>query len=332
MKRLVFAGCSFTHSGDSWAYCGRPWNNIEMHKLQEPERSKFKSQIQKDKNCYTRVEWFGPTTSYDQLENQQKKFSQKYNTSPSLLDPENFWKDSQQLPIDQYEINVFGRGSNSNTDTARAVMHFIENYEHNIDTVVFQITGFARRELYTSDPDIYGVKEGPYRYEFNVTQYDDAHFIKHWGAIDYNEVIKEDPPADYFRRTAAHFYSKIFEPEEYHIRAIESLQSLTTFCEAHNIKLGFFHGWDNYPHSEWDYDDRRRNIDERCYPSEYFKKKYDRYVKPNLLSEESIISFAELNLDKKFVYDIMDNGEHGGHPCPLAHKLYWNKVVYPFVK
>jgi len=318
MKRLVFAGCSFTHSGDSWAYSSRPliFDTDEL--------------IPANYNLHVRREYMASNFSLNIVQSQHRKYLHKYGTELELLNPETFWNDSHPLPWDEYEINIFGMGSNSNTNTARAVMHFIENYSHTIDTVVFQISGFARRELYTSDKMVINNAKilGT---EHNVSSFDDVTFIKHWGAIDYNEVTKEDNP-DYFRKSAALFYSKIFEPEEYHIRAIESLQSLTNFCIANNIKFGYFHGWDNYPKSEWDYDDQKRDNDTRNFPSKYFEKKYNKYVKPYLLSNDSIISYAESNLPQTLVYDIMSNGEHGGHPCPVAHKLFWNNIVYPFVK
>ena len=293
MNRLVFAGCSFTHSGDSWAYQPQPKNTPHVEVIEEPSGH-----------------WG------NHLLREQSEWVEKLYGIKNAFDPEKFWTNSHKLPKEHYEINIFGRGSNSNTDTARCIMHFIENYKHNIDTVVMQLTGFARRELFTSNVEAIEHAVTFSNYIFNVTNYDDANFIKHWGAIDYNEVLNEEPPADSLRKASARFYSAV-ESEEYHIRAIEQLQSLTNFCKANNIKLGYFHGWNNKPENT----------------TEYFNKKYDKYVKPYLLSQDSIISYAQKHLEEKFVYDIMThNGEHGGHPCPLAHQLYWNDIVYPFVK
>ena len=36
MNRLVFAGCSFTHSGDSWAYQPQPNNTPRVEVIDEP--------------------------------------------------------------------------------------------------------------------------------------------------------------------------------------------------------------------------------------------------------------------------------------------------------
>lgn len=293
MRRLVFAGCSFTHSGESWAYQGQPKARPRVEEMNK-EPGAWANHILREQS--------------DLLE---KKYGIK-----DAFDPLTFWPSSHKLPEKNYEVNIFGRGSNSNTDTARCIMHFIENYEHNIDTVVMQLSGFARRELFTSSAEAMEHANTFSGYDLNVTTYDDANFIKHWGAIDYNEVLQEDPAPDSVRKASAYFYSAINEPEEYHIRAIEQLQSLTNFCKANNIKLGYFHGWDNKPKNA----------------TEYFNKKYDKYVKPYLLSHDSIISYAQKHLDEKFVYDIMaHNSEHGGHPCPLAHQRYWNEIVYPFV-
>lgn len=293
MRRMVFAGCSFTHSGDSWAYQGQP--NVRP-KVEET------NSIPGD---------WGKHLVQEQGDN----YAKKYGVDKSIFEPATFWANSHNLPEEQYEINIFGRGSNSNTDTARCIMHFIENYEHNIDTVVMQLSGFARRELFTSSPEAIEHANTFSGYDMNVTTYDDANFIKHWGAVNYNDVLQENPPPDSVRKASAYFYSVINEPEEYHIRAIEQLQSLTNFCKVNNITLGYFHGWDNKPENT----------------TEYFNKKYNKYVKPYLLSQDSIISYAQKHLEEKFVYDLQRNGDHGGHPCPLAHQKYWNDIVYPFV-
>lgn len=291
MNRSVFAGCSFTHSGDSWAYQPQPKN---------------KPWVEEIVDC---SETWG-----NHLLREQSKWIEKVYGIKNAFDPATFWSNSHSLPEEQYEINIFGRGANGNTDTARCVMHFIENYEHDIDTVVMQLSGFARRELYTANADAIEHANTFSGYDRNVTTYDDANFIKH-GCLDLN-TIKDEETRDPLRTASARFYS-VVEAEEYHIRAIEQLQSLTNFCKVHNIKLGYFHGWDNKPENT----------------TEYFNKKYNKYVEPYLLSQDSIISYAQKHLEEKFVYDIMiHNGEHGGHPCPLAHQLYWNDIVYPFVK
>lgn len=308
MRRMVFAGCSFTHSGESWAYNPQP-NNIP------------------------RVEYINPSDGgvwgKHLLLEQGDNYAKKYGVDKSIFEPENFWKNSKELSKDHYEINIFGRGSNSNTDTARCIMHFIENYEHDIDTVVMQLSGFSRRELFTSRQEVID-RSIVDNYAHNFTQYDDATFIKHWGAIDYNKVLQEEDPCP-FRKASAYFYSAINEPEEYHIRAIEQLQSLTNFCKVNNIKLGFFHGWDNKPRQANMMDYNSNYLNHAGIGTEYFKKKYDKYVRPHLISNDSIISYAQKHLDEKFVFDLQNSGEHGGHPCPLAHQKYWNDIVYPFV-
>ena len=292
MKNLIFAGCSFTHSGDSWAYQPQPYNTPRVEEIEEPSGH------------------WGDFLLLEQGDN----YAKTCGVDKRIFEPSNFWKNSHQLPEEQYEINIFGRGSNSNTDTARCIMNFIENYNHDIDTVVMQLSGFARRELFTSSQEAIDHANTFFGSNYNVTKYDDANFIKHWGAIDYNEVLNEEPPADSLRKASAYFYSAV-EAEEYHIRAIEQLQNLTNFCKVHNIKLAYFHGWDNKPKNT----------------SEYFNKKYNKYVRPYLLSQDSIISYAQKHLEEKFVYDLQTTGEFGGHPCPLAHQKYWNDIVYPFV-
>ena len=309
MRRMVFAGCSFTHSGESWAYNPQPDNIPRVENINPDDH--------------------GGVWGKHLLLEQGDNYAKKYGVDKNIFEPENFWKNSKELSKYHYEINIFGRGSNSNTDTARCIMHFIENYEHDIDTVVMQLSGFSRRELFTSRQEVID-KCKIDDYEHNFTQYDDATFIKHWGAIDYNKVLQEDDPCA-FRKASAYFYSAINEPEEYHIRAIEQLQSLTNFCKVNNIKLGFFHGWDNKPVQDHMMDYNADFSNHTGIGTEYFEKKYDKYVRPHLISNDSIISYAQKHLEEKFVFDLQRSGDHGGHPCPLAHQKYWNDIVYPFV-
>ena len=312
MHRLLFAGCSFTHSGDSWAYQGQP--NVRP-KVEET------NSIPGD---------WGKHLVQEQGDN----YAKKYGVDKSIFEPATFWANSHNLPEEQYEINIFGRGSNSNTDTARCIMHFIENYEHNIDTVVMQLSGFARRELFTSSPEAIEHANTFSGYDMNVTTYDDANFIKHWGAVNYKDVLQENPPPDSVRKASAYFYSVINEPEEYHIRAIEQLQNLTNFCKVNNIKLAYFNGWQNYPAPMSLVD---HNVDHTglTVGTEYFNKKYDKYVRPYLLEADNLIQYADDNLERKFVFDLhrTESGdiEHGSHPSPMSHQLFWNDIVYPFV-
>jgi hypothetical protein len=108
------------------------------------------------------------------------------------------------------------------------------------------------------------------------------------------------------------YFEKITEyaNEEYMVHSIEALQNLTTFSKAHNITLKYFHGWDNF-----DYDNR----------SEYIKKKYNTYVLPNLLTETTIIDYAKHILHPNDVFQYNDL-----HPSTLAHRMFWNDIVYPF--
>ena len=40
-------------------------------------------------------------------------------------------------------------------------------------------------------------------------------------------------------------------------------------------------------------------------------------------------------MERKFVFDLhrTESGdiEHGSHPSPMSHQLFWNDIVYPFV-
>ena len=312
MHRLLFAGCSFTHNGDSWAHQGQ-------------------------EQLATLTEQHGddPTMWTNQIINRQNiLFNEKYKTPFTLMSYSPFFRKAKKLPKEDYEINILGKSANSNTDTARSVMHFVENYEHDIDMLVFQISGFARRELFCSNPEVLNGDFLWNDYKFHVNTYDDANFVKHWGAIDYNKVLLEDPAPDYFRKASAYFYSVVNEPEEYHIRAIEQLQNLTNFCKVNNIKLAYFHGWQNYPAPMSLVD---HNVDHTglTVGTEYFNKKYDKYVRPYLLEADNLIQYADDNMERKFVFDLhrTESGdiEHGSHPSPMSHQLFWNDIVYPFV-
>jgi len=221
-----------------------------------------------------------------------------------------FYQDVNQLSSDQYRANVIAESSGSNSMIVRRLIHFIENYPHDIDTIIFQITGFDRRELLISDHDIINQTYTDCNDGTGV-QVDDLIYLKQdTPSCVFSNVVKEDPPADYVRKTAAYFYSKVHEPWEYRVRNIEALQMLTIFCLAHSIRLAYFHGWNNYP----------------IETSSYFDKKYQRYVKPYLLPQECLWDYVKtaIPLDKV-------RGPDGGHPSAIAHKAYWNDVVYPFI-
>ena len=108
----------------------------------------------------------------------------------------------------------------------------------------------------------------------------------------------------YFEKTTEH------NNTDYSVFSIEALQNLTTFAKAHNIIIKYFHGWDNF-----DYESRL----------DYIKKKYDRYVLPNLLTDTTIIDYAKHVLHPNDVFQFNDL-----HPSTLAHKIFWNDIVYPF--
>lgn len=96
------------------------------------------------------------------------------------------------------------------------------------------------------------------------------------------------------------------------IYSIESLQQLTLFAKANNITLKFFHGWDNF--------DKNNAF-------EYVIKKYKKYVEPNLLTDTNIIDYATNFCAPQDVFQHNDL-----HPSSLSHKLFWNNVIYPFLK
>lgn len=217
---------------------------------------------------------------------------------------------ANSLSPEKYTSNIIAESSGSNVLIVRKLIHFIEHYDHNIDTIIFQITGFDRRELLISDQTIIEQTHTDCN-DGEGVRIDDLTYLKQdTPSCNYAVVKDENPAPNYVRKLAAYFYSTVHEPWEYRVRNIEALQMLTIFCLAHSIRIAYFHGWNNYP----------------IETSSYFDKKYQRYVKPYLLSESCLLDYANNTLNKNKVL-----GPDGGHPSISAHKKYWNDVVYPFI-
>ena len=217
---------------------------------------------------------------------------------------------ASKLSDEIYSSTVIAESSGSNTLIVRRLIHFIENCTCDVDTIIFQITGFERRELLISDQQVIKQTYTDCNGGKGV-QIGDLSYIKQDGtSYLYSKVIKENPAPDYVRKTSAYFYSKIHEPEDYRVKNIDALQMLTMFCSANSIRLAYFHGWDNYPIG----------------PSRYFNQKYEKYVKPYLLPVSNLLQYAASTLPKNKIF-----APDGSHPSIFAHKKYWNDVVYPFI-
>ena len=276
MIRLAFSGCSFTHAPDSWAHVSNPWVHLEGNK----------EEIEKRTNSYTHVEFSGNVfQSLEHVKQQYKQRCHAYGIGKTAnFHPDIIFNDAKLLDPSQYEINILASGANSNADNVRRMIYFIENSADKIDAIIFQITSVNRmtsllepNEKYKATPD------EQYQWSF----YDDIVFEKQ-----------------------IHFHERYTQHCAMEVESVESLQYLTMFAKANNIKLKFFHGWDNYD-----------------YPGSmaYVWKKYDMYVRPNLLTEDDIPNYASKFLKPRDVFQYQDS-----HPSTLSHILWWNDVIHPF--
>jgi len=312
MRHLVFGGCSFTHSGDSWAYCARP---LAYEPIYDSDGS---------------LDHFGlnacglgdpakcpnPRTTQDPLRMQRKWHTQYHGVDDPEYDSLAFIQKCKMLNVDQYRICFAGEGSASNSLSARAVINYLENHS-DVDTVVYQITGFARREVLTlnqHDLDI-TIRE---RSEYDIYRLGEITYIKQSGDINVQMVEREESK-DKLRIYSAYYADYCADINEYYIRALDQLQILSQYCKLNNIKLGYFHGWDNLP-TDW---------------LNYCQAKYDRYVKPYLITNENIIDYYTKKYPDKTPYDFDEMANEvsiGSHPHAFAHREFWNDLVYPFVK
>lgn len=217
-----------------------------------------------------------------------------------------FWNHVNKLP--NANIKIIGETSGSNTLIARKVINEIEN--NDIDAVVFQITGMERREILSTDKEFIESYFRDGNFGEGVTVDDVTYLKQDAHTIDFLERHNTDldDKTNNFLEVCSNFYL-IQEAEEIRIRNIEALQSLTMLCQLKNINIRYFRGWPN-----------------DSQPSEYFKNKFNTYVKPYMLEHDCLLEYAKNNLDPSLVFTI-----DGGHPHSVAHRLYWNDVVYPYL-
>jgi len=309
MRHVIFAGCSFTHSGDSWAYCSRPATAAPIDD----------GYLTLDEVDLNGVMLF--STDYDltnfTLTNQAALHKKHYGYHDPQYESVNFIKSCKLLPVEKYRICFAGNGGASNPLISRAVIDYIDNSKTPVDTIVFQITGFARKEVLVKDKDI--IEKTIKRNMNDVSVIDGVSYAKHSADLNYG-IVKSENDGDIFRRHCANFYSFAAEAEDFHIKTLDHLQLLTQYCELHNIKLGYFHGWDNLPSDL----------------SDYSMKKYKKYVLPYLITDENIFSHYNKTHPDKIHVDLEVNasGETylGTHPNALAHRQFWNDIVEPFVR
>ena len=276
MIRLAFSGCSFTHAPDSWAHVSNPWVHLEGKK----------EEIEKRTNSYTHIEFSGRVS--DALEHVKEQYKYRCDAygigKTANFHPDIIFKDAKLLDPSQYEINILASGANSNADNVRRMIYFIENSADKIDAIIFQITAVNRMTSLLEPNEKYK-----------------AHPTEHYQWSFYDDIVFEKQ---------VHFHERLTDACAMEVESVESLQYLTMFAKANNIKLKFFHGWDNFD-----------------YPGtmNYITRKYDMYVRPNLLTEDDIPNYASKFLKSRDVFQYQD-----AHPSTLAHILWWNDVIHPF--
>jgi hypothetical protein len=314
MRHLVFGGCSFTHSGDSWAYCARPLAYEPIYDsdgtldhfglnacgLGDPDRHP------------------NPRTTQDTLRMQRKWHTRYHRVDDPEYDSLAFIQKCKMLNVDQYRICFAGEGAASVSLTARSVINYLEKTP-GVDTVVFQITGFARREVLTLNQQYLELAKME-RGDDEIYTMDGLTFIKQEGTLNV-EMVKSENSRNLLRKYSAYYADFCADVEEFYIRALDQLQLLTQYCILNNINIGYFHGWDNVP-EQW---------------STYCEGKYNNYVRPYLITDENIIDYYTKKYPDKNPYDfnfdeMANEVSLGSHPHAFAHREFWNDLVYPFVK
>ena len=280
MIRLAFSGCSFTHAPDSWAHVSHPWVYPEGNK----------EEIEKRNNSYTRIDFQGDVSwALDHVKEQYQQRHHAYGSQKTKnFHPDIIFKGAKVLHPSQYEINILASGANSNADNVRRIIYFIENYADKIDAIVFQITSVSRMT---------SILEPNQKHKYNPGAQPPGY--NQWSV--YDDIIFEKQ---------LHFNETLNKVSAMEVESIESLQYLSMFAKANNIKLKFFHGWDNF--------------DYPC-SMDYVTRKYDMYVRPNLLTEDDIPNYASKILKPRDVFQYQDS-----HPSTLSHILWWNDVIHPF--
>lgn len=337
LKTFIFGGCSFTHAADSWA-----WNQYPRSRVTEQEDKKYPPYL---------VNWDEERAYVGQFDGQKfinpdllrmdnggddklEKFSQYHSAaydSDLKIDPEEFWSNSKKL--DNCKVHVQGHGATSPSGSIRKIMYQVHNSDEKIDAIVFQISGMRRSENIVG-PLVMGLET-----RIDSLFIDDLQFIKIWDAVGYLSTKEKHSRSEYHKTL-----KQLMELSEggYGFQAMltnmEALMTLTLFCKANNIKLGYFHGWNNF----------KRNVDDNFahgIPGEWIGADsnpqhiddlYEKYVSPYLIGPDIYTHFYEKTKRADLMLDgdvDLKTGEaiQGGHPSPYAHQTYWNDIVYPFL-
>lgn len=309
MKHVAFGGCSFTHSGDSWAYCARPlmFDYVIMPMYDMPNISTVNANSS---------HYVGPEFSLDALISQRQLHLDYHKYDDPEYDPGTFISKCKVLDIDEYQLMYAGEGAASISLTARSMISYLEKTP-DVDTVVFQISGFARREVLTFNQRYLDIARDE-RGDNEIFEMDGLTFVKQNSDINVKMVVDGEKSKDPLRIYSAYYADYCADIEEFYIRALDQLQLLTQYCMVNNIKLGYFHGWDNLPNN-W---------------SDYCERKYSTYVKPYLLTDDNIIDYYTKKYPNKSPVDLEPSGTDiiiGHHPNCFAHREFWNDIVEPFV-
>lgn len=311
MKHVVFGGCSFTQSGDSWAFCARP---LAFQLVTMPTNYDLPSISAA--NAFA-IDYIPPDYTAETLINQRQMHLDYSGFDDPEYEISTFIRKCNLLDVDQYKVTFGGIGAGSVSLTARSIINYLEK-NRSVDTVVFQISGFARREVLTmNDRDLQTAIQA--RGDNEIYKIESLTFIKQNQDINV-QMVKGEPDNDRLRLYSAYYSDYCADIEEFYVRSLDQLQLLSLYCKSNNIKLGYFHGWDNLP-DNW---------------SSYSKRKYDTYVKPYLLTDDNILDYYRKKYPNKNpldydYYGSISNLSQGNHPNCFAHREFWNDIVEPFV-
>lgn len=336
LKTFIFGGCSYTHAADSWA-----WNQYPRSKVFERLGDDYPPEIT---NWDTERGFIGQYNgqkffdqrrmTMDDMSDQKLYFFSDYYTAAYntelIIDPAEFWSKSKKL--DNCKVHVQGHGATGPAGTIRKIMHQIHTTKEDIDAIVFQISGMSRSEV------VIGPTTLETENEHECLFIDDLEYIKIWDCFGYTNTPEKYNRSEYHKKLKDLIeLSERGYAMQSMVHNIEALMNLTLFCQQKGIKLGYFHGWDNFKR-------KLKNEFAHSIPGEwigcdvpaYVDMLYGEYVEPYLIGPDIYTHFYEKTKRADLLVDGYTNkttGEivRGGHPSPYAHQRYWNDIVYPFL-
>lgn len=221
---------------------------------------------------------------------------------------EQFSKLGKKIPNAKYK-NLSSGGSSPAFQVEKFI-HYVQT-EGKPDVCLFQVSGLTRKvcvlhnnlfaEEIKNQSEIFGNKTyihfGTY---LNIKDFYDNLSSKEIKGAMFDSV------KDFLKLT----------PREVIDENLTALKRLVIFCKENNIILGMFEGWtegDSGEGVDWELSD--------------FAKETRKEIQQKYITLESILGYAKRNLKQNEWHDLPTSD----HPSSLAHLLFWNSQIYPWV-